>query len=250
MDIVTIFGELASATSAPRPSIECWIPTRGASGAGLLIFPGGGYGNLAEHEGRGYAEYFSAQGIACFVVNYRLGTQGFRHPAMLEDALAALYAVRSRAAEFAIDPHKIGVMGSSAGGHLAAHVLVAWSEYESEVSLRPDFGVLCYPVICSRPPHAHTGSMRNLAGEDIDAALLDALSCEKRVSAQTPPCFIWHTGDDAAVPVENSMLFATALRAQQVPFELHVYAQGRHGLGLEAPFAWGADCLRWMGETL
>lgn len=248
MSTKALVGQLASAATDPRPPIDCWIPERDANGAGLIIFPGGGYGNLAAHEGRGYAEYFSARGVACFVVSYRLGSQGFRHPAMLEDALAAVHVVRSRASEFGVDPQKIGVMGSSAGGHLAAHALVAWSEYEGEVSLRPDFGVLCYPVICSRPPHAHAGSMRNLAGDDAGDSLLDSLACEKRVKRTTPPCFIWHTGDDGAVPVENSMLFAAALRAQQVPFELHIYERGRHGLGLGAPFSWGVDCLRWIAE--
>jgi acetyl esterase/lipase len=205
------------------------------AGLGLLFFPVGGYGGLAAHEGEGYARFLAEAGIAAFVVKYRLGSAGNRHPAMLEDALSAVAVVRSRASEFGVDPGKIGVMGSSAGGHLTAHTLVGWPHYASGVSLRPDFGILCYPVILSDGPYAHKGSMRNLAGEAISAGLLEALSCERHVTAQTPPCFLWHTGEDAAVPLENSLAFATALRAHQVPFELHVYNKGRHGLGLGRP---------------
>ncbi len=243
-----IRGELRSGTTAPAPRIACYLPTGASQGAGVVILPGGGYGALAEHEGRGYAEYLSSAGIASFVVTYRLGTDGFRHPAMLEDALSAICAVRARAGEFDLDPQRIGIMGSSAGGHLASHALVAWDTYESAVSLRPDFGILCYPVITSQGAFAHAGSMRNLAGEEPAPALLDELSTDCRVTAATPPCFLWHTGEDAGVPLENSMLFASALRQHGVPFELHLYARGRHGLGLQAPFDWGAECLRWIGE--
>lgn len=244
-----IKGELKSGQTDPCPEIECWIPSKNRNGIGLIILPGGGYGGLAEHEGRGYAEYFCDAGIACFVVAYRLGSQGFRHPAMLEDSLAALYAVRSRAAEFRIDQASIGIMGSSAGGHLAAHTLVASETYESEVSLRPDFGILCYPVIASHGTKAHSGSMKNLLGENPSEDLLEEVHCAKHVSSRTPPCFLWHTGEDAGVPLENSMLFASALRKNGVPFELHLYNKGRHGLGLGAPFDWGSECLRWILET-
>ena len=244
----TTRGRLKSGRTNPSPAIECWIPKRNPGGIGLVILPGGGYGGHAEHEGKGYAEYFSKAGIACFVVSYRLGSQGFRHPAMLEDALAAIYAVRSEANRCGVDPHHIGIMGSSAGGHLAAHALVAWARYESDVSLRADFGILCYPVITSQGPYAHTGSMRNLAGGDASPEVLDELSCEKHVSPATPPCFLWHTGEDDGVPLENSLLFASALREHGVPFELHLYGKGKHGLGLGAPFDWGSECLRWVRD--
>jgi acetyl esterase/lipase len=213
---------------------------------GLVIFPGGSYGMLAEHEGRGYAEHFRAHGIACFVVHYRLGTAGHRHPAMLEDALFAIGSVRARAAELGLDPQRIGVMGSSAGGHLAAHALVAHEQHASAVSLRPDFGVLCYPVVTMQGPFAHAESRTNLLGDAPPAALLDALSCDRQVTAQTPPCFIWHTVADASVPVEHSLLFAAALRRHAVPFELHLYEEGAHGLGLETELPWGRDCLGWL----
>jgi acetyl esterase/lipase len=247
MKIIT--GKLESGSTAAAPRIECWIPERNHTGIGMVILPGGGYGGLAEHEGAGYADHFMKAGIACFVVSYRLGSQGFRHPAMLEDALAAIYTIRSGAHEFGVDPHRLGIMGSSAGGHLAAHTLIAWNQYESEISLRPDFGILCYPVIASTGSHAHKGSILNLAGDAASESLLDQLSCEKHVRAETPPCFIWHTGEDAGVPVENSMMFASALREYGVAFELHVYAKGRHGLGLDTEFPWEADCLRWIKDT-
>jgi len=116
----TIRGQLISGQTNPSPTITCWIPEQNPQGLGLVILPGGGYHGLAAHEGQGYAEFFSKAGIACFVVSYRLGSQGFRHPAMLEDALAAICSVRSAAVEYHLDAHHIGIMGSSAGGHLAA----------------------------------------------------------------------------------------------------------------------------------
>lgn len=244
-----IKGTLDCGTTDPAPSIECWIPEENHTGIGLVILPGGGYSGLADHEGTGYAEHFSKAGIACFVVTYRLGPDGFRHPAMLEDALAAIYTIRTNAKEYAVNPDRIGIMGSSAGGHLAAHTLVSWDKYKSSISLRPDFGVLCYPVITSRGVHVNSGSIRNLTGEDTPEALLDEVSCEKHVTPETPPCFIWHTGEDACVPMENSMLFASELRRHGVAFELHLYEEGRHGLGLATTFQWEADCLRWIKET-
>lgn len=247
-DMNKIAGKLESGRTNPSPTIECWIPEQNPRGIGLVILPGGGYGALAEHEGKGYAEYFSKAGIACFVVSYRLSSQGFRHPAMLEDALAAICSVRREARRYRVDPRHLGIMGSSAGGHLAAHALVAWTRYESDVSLRPDFGILCYPVITSQGPHAHAGSMLNLAGGNPSPELLDELSCEKHVSIGTPPCFLWHTEEDVCVPPENSLLFASALREHGVPFEMHIYQKGRHGLGLNAPFDWSSECLRWVNE--
>jgi acetyl esterase/lipase len=151
--------------------------------------------------------------------------------------------------EFEIAPDCVGVMGSSAGGHLAAHSLVAYEKYESDVSQRPDFGVLCYPVITSEDEFAHKGSMRNLLGENYsNNDLLASMSLETHITPQTPPCFIWHTVEDPAVPVENSMRFASSLRKAAVPFELHLYEEGRHGLGLNAKFGWEKDLLRWLNR--
>lgn len=241
---------LPSSTTDAAPRIDCYLPpATQRSGVGLIIFPGGGYGMHAEHEGKGYADYFVQAGITCFVVSYRLGSQGFRHPAMLEDALAAVYTIRQRASEWGIESNKIGVMGSSAGGHLTAHALVAYDRYASAIPLRPDFGILCYPVIAMTGPYYHAGSRTNLLGADATEALMHDASPERLVTAQTPPTFLWHTVEDAAVPVENSMMFAAALRAQDVPFELHIYPKGRHGLGLNTELGWAKDCLRWIGEV-
>ena len=241
-------GNLPNAKTSPSPEIIFHQPATGrATGLGIVIFPGGGYGGLAEHEGKDYAEFLTIHGIAGFVVKYRLGPDGFQHPAMLEDALSAIREVRLRASEFGIDENCIGVMGSSAGGHLAALSMVAYKEYESEISLRPDFGVLCYPVIVSQGEFAHAGSMQNLLGKSYsDKALIASMSLDNRVTTTTPPCFLWHTVEDPGVPVENSMRFASSLKKEKVPFELHLYEKGRHGLGLNAKFAWEAELLRWL----
>lgn len=246
----TITAQLTNATTNSAPEIECFLPENNPHNIGLIIFPGGGYRHLAEHEGAGYAEFFCNTGIACFVVPYRLGSDGNRHPAMLEDALSAIETIRTRADEFGIDPDKLGIMGSSAGGHLTAHTAVAWHTYESPVSLRPNFAILCYPVILSTGEYAHAGSMENLAGENPSPELLESLSPDKHVSDKTPRCFLWHTVEDASVPVENSFTFASALRKNNVPFEMHIYDKGRHGLGLDTPFDWSGACLRWIHEIV
>lgn len=243
-----IKGGLDSGETNPAPEMECWTPEGESNGGAMVIFPGGAYAMLAEHEGRGYAGRFSKAGWTCFVVNYRLGSAGFRHPAMIEDALAAIGTVRSMAGEFGVDPGRVGVIGSSAGGHLAAHAMTAWDTYPEGRAVRPDFGVLCYPVITSTGEFHHAGSMKNLLGDDPSPDLLEAVSCEKNVTAETPPCFLWHTGEDVGVSAENSLAFASALRRHGVEYELHIYAKGRHGLGLGAPFPWADECLRWLSE--
>ena len=159
------------------PTLTPFWPAPGtATGAAFIVCPGGGYRMLADHEGKGYADFFVQSGICCFVASYRLGGDGFRHPAMLEDALATIHTVRQRASEWGIDPAKIGVMGSSAGGHLTAHSVTAYGQYTGEVSLRPDFGILCYPVIAMSGAHCHTGSRGNLLGEDASEAAALAVS--------------------------------------------------------------------------
>ena len=238
-----------SFTTNPAPRIDEFLPAADRrNGMALVILPGGSYRMLSDHEGQGYAEYFCEQGIACFVVHYRLGEHGHRHPAMLEDALSAIATVRGRAAELGLDAGRIGVIGSSAGGHLAAHALVAHAQHAADVSTRPDFGVLCYPVITMAGPHAHAESRANLLGDAPSDAAIDAASCDRHVRADTPPCFIWHTVEDESVPVENSLLFAGALRRHGVPFEMHLYEKGAHGLGLQTDLPWGRDCARWLAE--
>lgn len=244
----TFIGRSRAFRTNPAPKIEYYPAQRSFNGIGLVILPGGGYGSLAQHEGQGYADFFSEHGLACFVVTYRLGTQGNRHPAMLEDALAAIEMVRRRSGEFGINPSRIGIIGSSAGGHLAAHALTSFGYYHHLEKLRPDFGILCYPVIMMTGRYCHRGSRINLVGPKPSGRTIEEISCIKHVSKYTPPCFIWHTANDPVVPVENSLLFAEALKRNSVPFELHIYRDGPHGLGFRTKLPWGDECLRWLGE--
>ncbi len=239
------------------PKLTAYLPDPAKrTGASMLILPGGGYGALAGHEGAGYAEWLTEQGISCYVLQYRLGSHGYRHPRMLEDAARGLRMVRAFAKRDGLDPAKVGVMGSSAGGHLASTLLTRFDAGQADAtdpiereSSRPDLGVLCYPVI-TMGPLGHNGSRNNLLGKDAPAELVTALSNELQVTAQTPPTFIWHTVADATVPVENALMFASALRKAGVPFDLHIYEKGPHGLGFgrpgrEAP-PWAADFRFWL----
>ena len=232
-----------------------------ATGAAMVICPGGAYFGLANHEGEHYARFLNEQGIAGFVLKYRLGSAGYRHPAMLQDAARAVRIVRASANEWKLDPKRVGIMGSSAGGHLASTLLTHFDSGKADAtdpvdreSCRPDVGILCYPVITMRDtPFAHAGSRKNLLGESPAPELLNELSNELHVTKDTPPCFIWHTEEDKGVLVENSLLFAQALRKAGVPFDLHVYEKGPHGLGLGTRdynpakwLPWTKDCIYWL----
>jgi len=235
-----------------------------ASGAAVVVLPGGGYGGLAPHEGRDYALWLNQQGLSAFVVQYRLGSKGYRHPIMLQDAARAVRLVRARANDWKIDPKRVAIMGSSAGGHLASTLLTQFDAGNPDAqdpvdrqSSRPDLGILCYAVI-SMGEHTHQGSKNNLLGTNPDPRLVELLSNELQVkkpsaaSPGTPPCFVWHTWEDKAVKVENALMFATALQKAGVPFDLHIYQQGRHGIGLndKPPFAnahpWSRDLAFWL----
>jgi acetyl esterase/lipase len=242
------------------PTITPYLPAPdNASGAAIVVFPGGGYGGLAPHEGDGYARWLSNHGIAAFVLKYRLGSHGYRHPVMLFDAARSVRLVRAKAAEWKVDPKRVGIMGSSAGGHLASTLLTHFDSGDSSAadpvdrqSCRPDLGILCYAVI-TMGPNTHGGSRQNLLGDRPKPELMDFLSNEKQVTDDTPRCFIWHTWEDNAVKVENSLEFAAALRRHGVPFDLHIYQKGAHGLGLggkdEAKMhPWSRDCLFWLKE--
>ncbi|MBL9203600.1 MAG: alpha/beta hydrolase [Opitutaceae bacterium] len=242
-----------------QPSLTPFLPApEKRKGATMLILPGGGYNMLAAHEGEGFAHWFVSQGISCYVLKYRLGSQGYRHPVMLNDAARALRMVRAWARRDGLDPARTGVIGSSAGGHLAATLATHFDRgqagatdlYERE-SCRPDLAILCYPVI-TLGEFAHTGSREALLGKTPSPALVSSLSNELQVTSDTPPCFVWHTVADQTVPVENSLLFAAALRRAGVPFSLHVYETGRHGLGLGGPDhsapPWTEQCLYWFRE--
>ncbi len=223
-----------------------------ATGAAMVVCPGGGYGHLADHEGKDYALWLAEHGVSGFVLKYRLGTHGYRHPRMLEDATRAVRLTRSRAKEWGIDPKRVGIMGSSAGGHLAATLLTHFDAGKADAtdliereSCRPDLGVLCYPVI-TMGEKTHDVSKKLLLGDNPSPELVEMLSNELHVTSRTPPCFIWATDEDTTVPVENSLLFAEALRKAGVPFDLHIYQHGKHGMGLAGGHPWTRDCLFWL----
>ncbi len=212
---------------------------------GCIVFPGGGYGGLADHEAEPVAQWLESIGLRGFVLRYRVSPN--RHPAPLDDAHAAIRLVRTNAAAWGVLPDKLGILGFSAGGHLASSAATHWADRGE----RPDFSILIYPVISLHDPLAHVGSRENLLGTNPDSYLVDALSNEDRVSLDTPPAFIVHGVDDTVVPVGNALAYATALAAHRVPFELHALAHGQHGFGLGAagsPQDWRPNAARWLAE--
>jgi acetyl esterase/lipase len=235
------------------PTLTLYLPAEGkATGAAMVICPGGGYGGLALHEGKDYALWLADHGITGFVLKYRLGSHGYRHPIMLGDAARAVRTVRAQAEKWRIDPKRIGIMGSSAGGHLASTLLTHFdagdpgaSDEIDKQSSRPDLGILCYAVI-TLGEKTHQGSKKNLLGENPPQELVTLLSNELQVTKETPPTFLWHTAEDTAVPAENSTMFAMALQKNHVPYDLHIYEKGRHGIGLANGHPWTEECLRWL----
>src|SRR4051812_11087846 len=226
-----------------RPNIIIYLPEKPGSTAGLpavVILPGGGYGGLAmDHEGHQIARWLNENGIAGFICDYRHRGKGYGHPAPLDDAQRAIRTVRSRAKEFGVDPAKIGILGFSAGGHLTSSAVTHFDKGKADskdlidqVSCRPDFGVLCYPVIAFNEKFTHVGSQKNLLGADASEDLVKSMSSEKQVTTETPPCFLWHTYEDTGAPPENSVVFYLACIRSKVPAELHIYEKGRHGVGL------------------
>jgi acetyl esterase/lipase len=214
-----------------------------ATGCGIVVCPGGGYGGLAmDHEGYQIADWLNQRGITAWILRYRLGPHGYHHPIQRGDVLRAMRVVRHEAPSVGVDPDRIGIWGFSAGGHLASTAATHFDAGDPKaadpidrLSSRPDFAVLCYPVITLEEPLTHIGSRNNLLGKDRaeDRDLIALLSNERRVTGETPPTFIFHTVEDQAVPVENALKFFSALRAHGVnSSELHVYQTGRHGVGL------------------
>lgn len=222
---------------ADRPSLTIYLPASpAATRPAVVVAPGGGYRNLAmDHEGKQIAEWLNGRGIAAFILKYRLGPR-YRHPAMLNDAQQAIRTVRARAKEFGISPDRIGIWGFSAGGHLASSAATHF-ETANGVSSRPDFAILCYPVLTlTQEQYVHKGSRQNLLGDNPDPKLVSLLSNELQVTPQTPPTFLFHTNEDSGVPSENSVLFYLALRKAGVPAEMHIFEPGRHGVGLAQAF--------------
>ncbi len=239
-----------------RPSLEIYRPPESERLAPtLIIFPGGGYNHHANHEGQGYAQWFTSLGLVCAVVKYRLGSQGYRHPTMLLDAARSVRLLRSKAKTLRVDPLRVGIIGSSAGGHLSAMLITQdeipyldASDPVDHFSSMPDFCILCYPVI-SMQKYPHQGSRNFLLGENPTLELLNETSPERHVFIKTPPCFIWHTVEDPKVNVNHSLLFASSLQSARIPFELHIYQQGDHGLGLANGHPWTDECQRWLREN-
>jgi acetyl esterase/lipase len=223
-----------------KPSITIRLadPAK-ANGSAVIVCPGGGYGHLAvDHEGAQIADWLNERGISAFILKYRLGPV-YHHPAPLQDAQRAIRIVRSRAQEYKLNANRIGIWGFSAGGHLASTAGTHFDEGNTaatdaieRASSRPDFMILAYPVISLTTEYVHAGSRTNLLGKTYAQDLAEQLSNEKQVTSRTPPTFLFHTDDDATVPVENSVLFYLALKKAKVPAELHIYQKGKHGVGL------------------
>lgn len=237
-----------------KPWLDCYPLKNGPPAPAVVICPGGGYILRADHEGKPVAEWLNSLGIAAFVVHYRVAP--YKHPAPLLDAQRAIRTVRTNAAEWNVDTEKVGILGFSAGGHLAA---TAGTHFDSgdpsaadpidRQSSRPSLMVLCYAVLTfmAKP---HPGSMVTLIGEDAPEELRRSLSAELQVAENTPPAFLWHTADDSGVPVQNSLVMADSLSRHNIPFALHVFAHGYHGLGLAAEDPdvrqWATLCAGWL----
>ena len=240
-----------------KPTLAAYLmPAGRGTGTAVIVCPGGGYQNLSmDKEGDQIAKFLNSVGVTAFVLKYRLGPK-YHHPIELGDAQRAIRTVRAKAAEYRVMPDRVGIMGFSAGGHLAA---TAGTHFETvnpiaddpidRLSSRPDFLILCYPVI-SFQNYVHQGSKRNLLGDNADSKLVENLSNDTQVTAQTPPTFLFHTNADTGVPPENSMLFYMALRKAGVPAEIHIYERGPHGVGLaqtdQALSTWPSRLADWL----
>jgi acetyl esterase/lipase len=240
------------------PIITAYLPrTLGPNTPAAIVCPGGGYRNLASnHEGRQVASFLNSLGMAAFVLRYRLGPR-YHHPVELGDAQRAIRRVRAHAGDWKIDPARIGIVGFSAGGHLA---MTASTKFDAghassadpveRAGSRPDFAVLGYPVISMVEPWTHRGSRTNLLGDNPDPELAKALSGEQAVTPQTPPTFIFQTNEDTTVPAENAVYYYLALRKASVPAEMHIFEKGPHGVGLAndnpALSAWSSLLANWL----
>ncbi len=253
-------GAAGSPPTKPKDEPVLYVkrPSGSATTTAVIILPGGGYGSLAmSYEGLDVGDWFNSLGVTAFVLKYRMHATGHMHPVPMLDGQRAIRTVRSRAAEWNIDPARVGVLGFSAGGHLASTLGTHFDKGDANstdpierVSSRPDFLILCYPVISLEAPTTHRGSRDNLLGKTPDPKLVHSLSNETQVTPQTPPTFIFQTSEDKSVPAENSVAFYLALHKAGVPVEMHIFQNGRHGLGLaeKVPGAnkWPELCHEWL----
>jgi len=241
--------------NADAPFVEHYSAAK-KNGAAILICPGGGYATHAlGHEGKDIAAFFTSKGYDAIVLHYRINDEsqsGSRYPAAYNDVTTAMRLVRSKAADWGYDPEKTGVIGFSAGGHLAsclATMLQPANEKE-KWSTRPAFAILVYPVISMKAPYKHAGSTNMLLGPDPAPGMTDSLSTNERVTDQTPPTLLIHSTDDTVVPVENSLMFFDALRKHHVKATMQIYDHGGHGFGLGTQDAvlntWPALCITWL----
>ena len=242
-----------------RPLIGMHKPQQAKpNGCAVIVCPGGGYGHLADtYEGHDVARWFNSFGVTSFVLRYRLAPR-YKHPAPLNDVQRAVRTVRASAAQWGIDPNRIGVMGFSAGGHLTSTAGTHFDSGQADaadpidrVSSRPDFLIMAYPVVSFTSEFTHKGSVKNLLGDNPDPRLVEFLSSEKQVTPQTPPAFLFHTSGDKGVPAENSIAFYLALHKAGVPVEMHVFEPGNHGVGLggakePAVSDWPNQLKHWM----
>ena len=235
------------------PAIQMYLPAAGkATGAAFVVLPGGGYGSLAGHEGKPVAEWFAANGVTAFVLRYRLGPK-YHHPIELGDAQRAIRYVRAHAKEWKLDSKRVGILGFSAGGHLASTAATHFDDGDAKAadpidreSCRPDLQILIYPVV-TMGPGGHGGSKQNLLGDKPSDELVELLSNEKQVTAKTPPAFLVHSTKDSAVPVSNSDNYAEALKASGVQYEYVRGDIGEHGFGLKD--FWTVPCVEWLKKA-
>lgn len=241
-----------------EPEVYMKPPAAPSTGTAVVILPGGGYGALAmTYEGLDVGDWFASFGVTAFVLKYRMHGTGHMHPVPMMDGQRAIRTVRARAAEWKIDPSRIGVLGFSAGGHLASTLGTHFDKGDAKssdqierVSSRPDFLILCYPVISFTAETTHRGSIANLLGDSPDPKLLHSLSNETQVTPETPPTFIFQTSEDKGVPAENAVAFYLALHKAGVPAEMHIFQNGPHGVGmakdLPATKEWPELCRNWI----
>lgn len=262
-ETINLWPEGAPGAKGDRPEdtprVDVYLPTAPSCGAGVVVLPGGGYGGLAaDHEGKQIAQYFNRLGVTAFVCFYRLGTQGYHHPIEMNDAKRAMRFARAHAEKYKLDSKRIGLIGFSAGGHLASTVGTLFDSGDpnakdpiDKLSCRPDFLVLGYPVISMTDGFMHRGSRNNLLGDEKDnEELARQLTNYRNVSPHTPPTFIFQTDEDTVVPAENAVQFYLALRKHKVPAEMHIYQRGPHGVGLHLGdpvlATWSAHLTDWL----
>jgi len=240
-----------------------WAAPEKANGAVVIVFPGGGYRNLAAHEAEPFAKWLNTQGITAFVLKYRLYPSGYKLPAIFSDAQRAVRTVRTRAKDWQLDPARIGVIGSSAGGHLAAVLSTQFDAGKpadpdeiERASSRPDFTILCYGFILFDQKTMTDPARREMAlGANATDEQGYFFAPARNVRADTPPCFVWQTVEDDKVTVDNALTFANALHTAKIPFDLHLYEKGKHGIGVgtkdpdpEKMHPWTRACVDWMKQ--